>query len=75
MLVLSRKVGEEIMIGDNIRVMIVAIRGNQVRLGFTAPANTLIRRAELSNPADQSYERSQRPPDERRRRRPGRDTS
>src|SRR5262249_12804134 len=34
MLVLSRKLGEEVVIGDNIRVTIVAIRGKSVRLGF-----------------------------------------
>jgi len=47
MLVLSRKVGEEIVIADNIRVTVVAIRGNQVRLGFSAPDNIPIQRAEL----------------------------
>ena len=39
MLVLSRKPGEEIVVGDNIRLTVVAIRGNQVRLGITAPAS------------------------------------
>jgi carbon storage regulator len=47
MLVLSRKIGEEIVIGDNIRVMVVAVRGNQVRLGFSAPGDVAIHRAEL----------------------------
>lgn len=47
MLVLSRKIGEEIIIGDNVRVMVVAIRGNQVRLGFSAPGEVTIHRAEL----------------------------
>ncbi len=47
MLVLSRKIGEEIIIGDNIRVMVVAVRGNQVRLGFSAPEDVTIHRAEL----------------------------
>lgn len=47
MLVLSRKLGEEIVIGGNVRVRVVAVNGNQVRLGFTAPADVLIRREEL----------------------------
>jgi len=47
MLVLSRKIGEEIVIGDNIRLAVLAIRGNQVRLGFAAPASVPIRREEL----------------------------
>jgi carbon storage regulator len=47
MLVLSRKIGEEIVIGDNIRVTVVSIRGNQVRLGFSAPDEIPIQRAEL----------------------------
>ena len=50
MLVLSRKAGEEVMIGENIRVTVVAIRGNQVRLGFTAPADISINRLELCEP-------------------------
>ncbi len=47
MLVLSRKVDEQIIIGDNIRVTVVSIRGNQVRLGFEAPPSVPIFREEL----------------------------
>jgi len=47
MLVLSRKVGEEIVIGDNIRVRVLSIQGNQVRLGFIAPRSVAIQREEL----------------------------
>jgi carbon storage regulator len=52
MLVLSRKPGEEVLIGDNIRLTVLAIRGNQVRLGLTAPSNVSIRREELSKETD-----------------------
>src|SRR4051794_23086902 len=48
MLVLSRKVGEEIVIGDNIRLKVLSIRGNQIRLGFTAPKDVVIHREELT---------------------------
>jgi carbon storage regulator len=47
MLVLSRKVDEQIMIGEHIRVTVVSIRGNQVRLGFEAPHDVPIFRQEL----------------------------
>ena len=47
MLVLSRKVDEQIIIGDDIRITVVSIRGNQVRLGFEAPPSVSIFRQEL----------------------------
>src|SRR5262245_35623096 len=50
MLVLSRKVGEEIVIGDRIRVRVLSIHGNQIRLGFVAPREVQIHRDELLDP-------------------------
>jgi carbon storage regulator len=47
MLILSRRVGENIILADDIRVTVLAIRGKQVQLGFTAPVSVPIRRAEL----------------------------
>ena len=47
MLVLSRKIGESVLIGDHIHVTVVAVHGNQVRLGFTAPEDVRILREEL----------------------------
>jgi len=47
MLVLSRKVNESVIIDGGIRVMVVGIRGNQVRLGFEAPSGVRIFREEL----------------------------
>jgi carbon storage regulator len=52
MLVLCRKLGEEIVIGDNIRLAVVAIHGNHVRLGITAPQDVSIRREELQSRAN-----------------------
>jgi carbon storage regulator len=50
MLVLTRKLGEELVIGDAIRLTVVAVRGKQVRLGITAPAAVSICREELYRP-------------------------
>ena len=47
MLVLTRKVGEEIVIGDNIHVKVVAIRGGNVRIGIAAPAEVIVDRQEI----------------------------
>jgi carbon storage regulator len=47
MLVLSRKIGEQVIINDDIVVTVVSVKGNQVRLGFTAPMAVSICREEL----------------------------
>jgi carbon storage regulator len=47
MLVLSRKCGEAIVIADNITVTVLAVQGNRVKLGFVAPGDAPIHRAEI----------------------------
>jgi carbon storage regulator len=47
MLILSRKRNEEIIIGDNIVVNVVEIRGDKVRLGITAPDEVPVHRREV----------------------------
>jgi carbon storage regulator len=47
MLVLSRKRNESIVIGDDINIVIVDIRGDKVRLGIEAPANVPVHRREV----------------------------
>ncbi|MGO9108814.1 MAG: carbon storage regulator [Thermoguttaceae bacterium] len=47
MLVLSRKSGEEVLIGDDIEVVVLGIDGDRVTLGFTAPRYVPIFRAEI----------------------------
>ncbi len=49
MLVLTRKPGDKVLIGDSINVTVAAVKGDRVRLGFEAPKNVLILRAELAN--------------------------
>ena len=47
MLVLSRKIGERIVIGDGIAVVVIEIRGDKVRLGIDAPAAVPVHRQEV----------------------------
>ena len=49
MLVLSRGKSESIMIGDDVEITIVDIRGNKVRLGITAPRSISVHRREIYN--------------------------
>ena len=56
MLVLSRKVGERILIGDNISVTVVRITGGGVRLGVEAPPDMAVIRQELKDRMDSEEE-------------------
>ncbi len=47
MLVLSRKVGESVIIQGNIKITVLEISGNQIKLGFEAPNDVLIFRQEI----------------------------
>jgi carbon storage regulator len=49
MLVLSRKIGEKIVIGDGIVVTVLEVKGRQVRLGLEAPPEVSIWRGELAH--------------------------
>ena len=49
MLILTRRVGESIMIGDDVTFTVLATRGNQIRLGITAPQNVSVHREEIYN--------------------------
>ena len=47
MLILTRKVGETLMIGDEIEVTILSLKGNQVRIGVNAPKDVPVHREEI----------------------------
>lgn len=47
MLILTRKPGEQLQIGDNITVTVMGVKGNQVRIGITAPKETNVTRPDM----------------------------
>ena len=57
MLILTRRVGETLMIGDNVSVTVLGVKGNQVRLGINAPKDVAVHREEI-------YERIRHEPTE-----------
>jgi carbon storage regulator len=61
MLVFRRKVGDEIVIADNIRVTVLDVSGARVRLGVIAPGQLAIRRGELDGTERVEGERSKMP--------------
>lgn len=58
MLILTRRVGETLMIGDSVSVTVLGVKGNQVRIGINAPKDVAVHREEI-------YQRIQRGGDAR----------
>jgi carbon storage regulator len=56
MLILTRRLGESVKVGDDVTVTVLGIKGMHVRLGFAAPKNVAVHREEI-------YERMRRPAD------------
>jgi carbon storage regulator len=67
MLVLTRKSGECVQIGNSVSVKVLSISGNHVRLGFSAPAEVAIRREEIIDAVPIPLGRWQEPSAEKRR--------
>jgi carbon storage regulator len=47
MLILTRRVGETLMIGDSVTVTVLGVKGNQVRVGINAPKDVAVHREEI----------------------------
>ena len=54
MLILTRKVGESVLIGDDIFITVLSVRGNQVKLGVQAPKEVSVHREEIYQRIQQS---------------------
>jgi carbon storage regulator len=59
MLILTRRVGETVMIGNDVTVTVLGVKGNQVRIGVNAPKDVAVHREEI-------YERIKREEDDSR---------
>ncbi len=49
MLILTRRVGESLMVGEEITVTVLGVKGNQVRIGVNAPRDVAVHREEIYN--------------------------
>ncbi|MCK3658254.1 carbon storage regulator [Pasteurellaceae bacterium Pebbles2] len=56
MLVLTRKIGESLLVGDDIEITILNVRGNQVKIGVKAPKDVSVHREEIYQRIKQSQD-------------------
>lgn len=64
MLVLSRRAGESVVLGDDITVTVLEVRGDVVRIGIDAPRSLKVHRAELLAQLEESNRQSASPSDD-----------
>ena len=61
MLILTRRVGETVMIGDEVTVVVLGVKGNQVRMGITAPRTVAVHREEIFERIKREEDHDSRP--------------
>lgn len=61
MLILTRRVGETLNIGDNIQVTVLGVRGSQVRIGIKAPKDVAVHREEILERIEDAQEKPHLP--------------
>jgi len=62
MLILTRRVGETVVIGDDVTVTVLGVKGNQVRLGVNAPKEVAVHRQEIFERIQKEQEEAARAP-------------
>jgi carbon storage regulator len=61
MLILTRRVGETVMIGNEVTVTVLGVKGNQVRIGVNAPKDVAVHREEIYERIKREEDRDSRP--------------
>jgi len=61
MLILTRRVGETLMIGDDVTITVLGIKGHQVRLGINAPKEVSVHREEIYQRIQQEKQKQEQP--------------
>jgi carbon storage regulator len=59
MLILTRRIGESIMVGDEVSFTVLGVRGNQVRLGINAPQHVSVHREEIYHRIQEEKQQNQ----------------